>query len=177
LAGVWEVDRRFLSDERGTFGRLYCAREFHDAGAVTGPIVQMNLSRTTKIGTVRGLHFQRSPGRETKVVTCRTGEVWDVVVDLRQSSPTFLEWHATLLDGVGQTSLVVPPGCAQGFQTLTEDCELLYLHTAEFDPSLDAGVLATDPRLDLPWPLPISLMSERDQHLPRVAAALRGGRD
>ena len=154
IGGVHVVDSRAFFDERGAFGRLYCD---HDLAGVIGPrrIVQINHSRTNTIGTVRGLHYQRAPHAEMKLVRCLKGKVWDVAVDLRAGSPTLLQWHAEELSAENCRMLVIPEGCAHGFQVLEEASELLYLHTAFYEPPAEGGIQPTDPALAIPWPLPV----------------------
>jgi dTDP-4-dehydrorhamnose 3,5-epimerase len=127
------------------------------------PIVQINHSCTTRVGAIRGLHFQYPPHAEMKLVRCLRGRVWDVAVDLRTGSPTFLRWHAEELSPRNARMLVIPEGCAHGFQVLDPDSELLYLHTASYAPPFDGGVRFDDPRLDIDWPLPLTDLSERDR--------------
>ena len=124
--------------------------------------MQINHTLTGRRGTVRGMHYQRPPHAETKFISCLRGEVFDVAVDLRHDSPTFLRWHAEVLSAENHRTLVVPEGFAHGFQTLTEDCELLYLHTAAFAPDSEGALNANDPRLAIAWPQPVSDMSARD---------------
>jgi dTDP-4-dehydrorhamnose 3,5-epimerase len=174
LAGVWEVRRKPRGDARGWFLRLYCAEELRDAGVLEDPLVQINQSCTSRRGAVRGLHYQRAPHAETKVVTCIEGSAWDVAVDLRAGSPTFGAHHALTLRADEHTSLLIPPGVAHGFQTLTESCQLLYLHTAAYQPDAEGGVHVEDPALALPWPEEITEMSGRDRALPRLDPGFPG---
>lgn len=162
LPGLVRVQRQPLQDARGLFERMFCAEELAAAGW-TQPIAQINHSLTRKHGSVRGLHYQRTPHAEMKLVSCLHGEVWDVAVDLRAGSPTFLQWHAERLSPANGCALLIPPGFAHGFQALTQDAELLYLHSAAYAPSAEAGLNLLDPRLALPWPLPVGDMSERDR--------------
>ena len=175
IDGLWEVERRTTGDERGTFGRLFGRREWEAVGVVDAEITQVNLSTTSRRGTVRGLHFQRAPHADIKIVTCRRGRALDVAVDVREESPTFLQWRAVELSADTPTSLVIPRGCAHGFQALTDDVELLYLHTHDFVPESDDGVSATDGTIGVEWPLPITLMSDRDAHLPTAAERFAKG--
>lgn len=173
LAGLLTVQRTALEDPRGSFSRLYCSEELREAG-LDAPIAQVNLSHTHACGAMRGLHFQHPPHAETKLVSCLRGEVWDVAVDLRRGSPTFLHWHAEILSEANRRSLLVPQGFAHGFQTLQDDCELLYLHTAAYHPAAEGALRATDPRLGIAWPLPIADMSERDRGHPLLDADFEG---
>jgi dTDP-4-dehydrorhamnose 3,5-epimerase len=163
LAGVFVLTRHPRRDERGHLERLYCQHELEDVGDTGDRIVQINRTLTIRQGTIRGMHYQRPPHCETKVVSCLRGEVFDVAVDLRPDSPTFLHWHGELLSSANHTSLIIPHGCAHGFQTLTDDCELLYFHTAAWRADAEAAVHAMDPLIGITWPLPITDMSDRDR--------------
>lgn len=163
LARCAVVRRQILGDERGFLSRLFCAEEFKALGLVA-PIAQINHTYTAQKGTVRGMHFQHPPYTETKLVTCIRGQVFDVAVDIRQGSASFLRHHAEILSAENQTALYIPAGFAHGFQTLTDDCELLYLHTAAYTPQAEAGLRFDDPRLNISWPLAVAEMSERDRH-------------
>jgi len=174
LAGLVVVQRSPLEDARGSFSRIYCAQELHDAAGLDAPIAQINHSVTRHRGTVRGLHFQLPPHAEIKLVSCLRGEVWDVAVDLRRGSPTFLQWHATVLSEDNHRSLLIPRGFAHGFQAQQDRCELLYLHTAAYHPAAEGAVRATDPLLQIRWPQPITHMSERDRQHPLLDAHFEG---
>ena len=167
------VQRRPLGDSRGYLERMFCAEEFR-ALIPGGSIVQINHTLTTTRGTVRGLHFQYPPFAETKFVSCLRGEVFDVAVDVRQGSPTFLSWHAEILSAGNHRSLLVPEGFAHGFQTLTDDCELLYLHTAAYQPDSEGGLNAGDPMLNITWPIAVSELSPRDSAHPLLSGAFCG---
>lgn len=162
LAGVKLVQRKTIEDQRGFLSRFYCADEFREAG-MDKPIAQMNHTLTRTKGCVRGMHFQNPPHAEIKLVSCLHGEIFDVAVDLRRDSPTFLQWYGTLLSAQNGRSLLIPEGCAHGFQTLTEDCELIYLHTAAYHPESEGALNAADPRLGIAWPLAFSDISEKDR--------------
>ena len=168
ISGLNVIRRLPIGDERGYLERMYCR---DDLGGLLGSrsIVQINHTLTEKVGTVRGLHFQRAPHGETKLVSCLRGSVYDVAVDLRPDSPTFLHWHAEMLSQDNHRTLVIPEGFAHGFQSLTSDCEMLYLHTAAFHAEAEFGIDATDPRLAIPWPLPIAVRSARDSNHPSIA--------
>lgn len=165
--------RRRIEDERGFLSRLYSAEEFAAVGA-NKPIAQINHTKTRLRGTVRGMHFQHPPHAEVKLVTCLRGEVFDVALDLRRASPTYLHWHAELLTETNDHSLLIPEGVAHGFQTLTDDCELLYLHSAAYQPDAEGAVNAGDPRVAIAWPLAIASMSERDRRHPLLTADFEG---
>ena len=161
LAGLMLVQRKVTEDHRGFLSRFYCAEEFRSLG-IAQSIAQINHTLTRKKGAVRGLHFQYPPHAETKVVSCLKGEILDVAVDLRRDSPTFLQSHGEILSAGNRKSLLIPEGYAHGFQALTEDCELVYLHTAAYHPESEGALNVADPRLNIVWPLPIDDLSERD---------------
>lgn len=173
IAGVFVAQTNAFQDSRGAFARLYCETEL--AEAVAGrQIRQINHSRTAAVGAVRGMHFQFAPDAETKMVRCLKGRVWDVAVDLRKGSPTFLQHHAQELSPSNALMLVIPEGCAHGFQVLEPDSELLYLHTANYTPGAEGGVRFNDPVLNLPWPLQITDLSERDKKHPLLIKNFQG---
>ena len=163
LAGLTVVQRNAIEDQRGFLSRFYCAEEFSKAGIIKS-IAQINHTLTRTKGAVRGLHFQFPPHAETKLVSCLQGEIFDVVVDLRCDSPTLLHWHGEILSAKNRKSLLIPEGFAHGFQALTENCELIYLHTAAYHPELEGALNATDPRLDIAWPLAVTGISEKDRN-------------
>lgn len=165
IDGLTALRRKPIGDARGYFERVYCADEL---APVLGErrIAQINRSLTRRRGAVRGLHFQHPPHAETKVVGCLRGAIFDVAVDLRRGSPTFLAWHGRVLSAENAESLVLPEGFAHGFQALEDDCEVLYLHTAAYAPQAEGGLDATDPQIGIAWPLPIAERSARDEGLP-----------
>jgi dTDP-4-dehydrorhamnose 3,5-epimerase len=167
IAGLKLVQRQRLGDERGSFERMFCSRELAEAGW-TDRVAQANISVTGQKGTVRGLHFQYPPHAEMKLVSCLRGEVWDVALDLRRGSPTFLKWHAQRLSPANGLAMLIPPGCAHGFQTLADDTQMLYFHTADYAPGSEGAVNPLDPRVAVAWPLPITVMSERDKAFPML---------
>lgn len=173
IAGLMALQRKPIGDARGFLERLYCEQELRPLlGEVR--IQAVNRTRTARRGTVRGLHFQRPPHVEDKVVQCLRGEVLDVAVDLRRGSPTFLRWHAEVLSAENHRTLLVPRGFAHGFQTLCDDCEMLYLHTAAHHPASEGGLDALDPRLAIQWPLQVSERSARDRGHPPLEASFTG---
>lgn len=163
LSGAVIVQRKKIEDSRGFLSRFFCADEFQGLGLNSG-ISQINHTLTRQKGAVRGLHFQCSPHAETKIVSCLNGEVFDVAVDLRKDSPTFLQWHGVVLSKENQLSFFIPEGFAHGFQTLTEACEMIYLHTASYAKDAEGALNVLDPKLNINWPLPISDLSERDRN-------------
>ncbi len=175
LPGLTVLHRLAIGDARGSLERLYCSTELRE---VLGgkPIEQVNLTRTAARGTVRGMHFQFHPHAEIKLVTCLRGVVFDVALDLRYGSPTFLAWHAEELRGDGATTFVIPEGFAHGFQALSDDCEMLYFHTAAYEASAEGGVHPLDPRVAIAWPEPVAAMSPRDAAHSPLGAGFRGMR-
>jgi dTDP-4-dehydrorhamnose 3,5-epimerase len=161
IAGLMRVRRSRLGDERGFLARIFCADELRDAGW-KAPVAQINHTRTAERGSVRGLHFQRPPRAEKKLVQCLRGEVFDVAVDLRRGSPTFLQWHGERLSGDNGVALLIPEGFAHGLQTLAGDVDMLYCHSVAYAAESEGGVHPRDPRLAIAWPLPIALLSPRD---------------
>jgi dTDP-4-dehydrorhamnose 3,5-epimerase len=162
LAGLKVIERKSIGDERGFLQRLFCQESFESLlGGKT--IRQINHTLTRKAGAVRGMHFQQPPHAEIKIVTCLRGKVWDVAVDLRNGSPTFLKYHAVTLSEDMPQSYFIPEGFAHGFQALTPDCELIYFHTADYNAAAEGALNALDPQLGIQWPEPISERSQRDQ--------------
>jgi dTDP-4-dehydrorhamnose 3,5-epimerase len=162
-----------LEDARGQFERLFCAEEFAALGLGTR-FVQANRSVTMRSGTVRGIHFQRPPRADAKLVRCLRGRVFDVAVDLRAGSPTFGRWHGVELTPDGNAAVFLPEGFGHGFQALCDGAELLYFHTAAYAPELEGGLRHDDPGLRIEWPLPVALVSERDGRLPVLDARWEG---
>ena len=173
LGGLFSLEHRRHEDSRGIFSRLFCERTLSSLGSEFH-IKQINHSRTLGEGSVRGLHYQCSGAREAKLITCLQGSVWDVVVDLRAGSPTFLHWHAEYLQAGDGRSILIPAGFAHGFQTLSAEAELLYFHSAEYAPAYESGISAKDPRLNITWPLPIINLSQRDKSHPTLDASFTG---
>jgi dTDP-4-dehydrorhamnose 3,5-epimerase len=165
IPGALVIAPELLSDERGFFARAFCAREFAAHGLVA-QVDQCNISFNRHRGTVRGLHLQRPPHAEVKLVRCTAGRVYDVIVDVRPQSPTFRRHFAVELDPRSHTMLYVPEGVAHGFQTLEDDTELFYQMSVAFHPDAAAGVRWNDPAFAIAWPLPVSVISTRDQSYP-----------
>ncbi|MBB2495881.1 dTDP-4-dehydrorhamnose 3,5-epimerase family protein [Aquipseudomonas ullengensis] len=173
LAGLFLLQQKVHQDERGRFARLFCEGSLEAFGQPLH-IRQINQSLTRERGTVRGLHFQYPPHAESKLITCLRGAVWDVAVDVRHGSPTFLHWHAERLDSGDGRSLLLPPGFAHGFQALSDDAELLYLHSADYTPGHEGGLSVTDPHLAIDWPLPLKNLSARDAGHPLLDESFQG---
>lgn len=173
IPDLWVAETEVWRDARGGFARWFCARDLKDAFG-DRRIVQINHSSTIRKGTVRGLHFQYPPHAEMKLVRCIRGRVWDVAVDLRRGSPTFLQWHAEELSPDNARMLVIPEGFAHGFQALEDGSEMLYLHTAFYAPDHEGGVRYDDPMLNIRWPLPVVEISARDRRLAYLGRDFEG---
>lgn len=173
ITGLKLIQRKAISDERGFLSRFYCADEFDSFGYIKR-ISQINHTLTKKRGAVRGFHYQLPPHSEIKLVSCLKGEIWDVAIDLRKNSPTFLKWHAELLSESNQRSLLIPEGFAHGFQALSDDCELIYLHSSAYIKESEAAVNANDQMIAINWPLEITEMSERDKFHPMLSSDFEG---
>lgn len=173
LSGVWRIERKSLGDSRGFLSRLFCAEELSRFGW-HGPIAQVNHARTELAGTVRGMHYQNPPHCEAKLISCITGAVWDVAVDLRKNSPTFLQWSAQLLSAENQYAMLIPPGCAHGFQSLEDGAELIYCHSQAYAAQADARLNPRDPKLNIAWPMAITLLSEKDRGQPMLQDHFQG---
>jgi len=162
IAGAYMIGLMPQSDERGWFLRTFDQRLFA-AISHNRPFVQMNHTLTRLRGALRGLHFQYPPYAESKLVRCIRGCVYDVIVDIRRGSPTFLQWFGLELSPDNGCAMYLPQGCAHGFQTLVNDCEMFYCHTAEYNPTHEGGLRYDDPRIGIRWPLPVTDISTRDQ--------------
>lgn len=173
ISGVAVIQAEPIADQRGSFARLYCEQEL--APVLNGRgIVQINHSLTRQTGALRGLHFQYPPHAETKIVRCLRGRVFDVALDLRAGSPTFLNWYAEELSPENGKALVVPEGCAHGFQVLEADSELLYLHTEFYKRGSEGGIRFDDPLVAIDWPLHVADLSARDAGHPLLPAGFQG---
>ncbi|AUA57519.1 dTDP-4-dehydrorhamnose 3,5-epimerase [Achromobacter spanius] len=173
LADLKVIQRHPRGDARGFLARLFDAGDLRACGWQRA-VEQVNHTYTAQAGTIRGMHYQLPPHAEMKLVSCIRGAVWDVAVDLRASSPTFLQWHAERLSADNGRALLIPEGFAHGFQTLTDDAEMLYCHSAPYSPQAEAGLHFQDARVGIAWPLPLTLVSERDQQHPRLDTAFSG---
>lgn len=163
LAGSYIIELEPFTDERGWFARYFCKNEFSKIGH-NKEWVQMNHSFTEHKGTIRGMHYQLDPHKEIKMLRCIAGSVYDVIIDLRQNSATFLQWFGTELSATNKRMLYIPEGFAHGFQSLTDNCELLYHHSAFYTPQAEAGIRYNDERINIKWPLPVTAVSARDSN-------------
>jgi dTDP-4-dehydrorhamnose 3,5-epimerase len=173
IPGLKIIQRESFHDDRGFLTRLYCDDNFKLIG-IDKPIRQINQTNTKKKGTLRGMHFQRPPFAEIKLVSCIRGKIFDVAVDLRKNSPTFLKWHGEVLSQTNQRSFLIPEGFAHGFQALTDNCELIYLHTAPYSREFEDALNLMDKKLDITWPLKIFNLSKRDQSHPIIKNDFEG---
>jgi dTDP-4-dehydrorhamnose 3,5-epimerase len=162
LDGAWLLALDRHEDERGFFARLWTASEFA-ARDLTSRLDQCSLSYNRRAGTIRGIHYQAPPSEEVKIVRCVRGAIHDVLLDLRPASPSYKRWMARALSAEDRLALYIPRGVAHGFQTLTDDAEVLYLIEGKYDPGLARGVRWDDPAFGIDWPLPATVMSERDR--------------
>lgn len=165
IAGAFVIDAERVEDERGYFARTWCSREFSEKG-LPAALAQISLSVNRRAGTLRGMHMQVAPHEESKLVRCARGSIYDVVLDLRRESETFLQWQAVEVTAGNGCMVYVPDGCAHGFQTLVDDCEVVY-HISEFyNPQSARGFRWDDPAFGIDWPLPPSVMSIADRSYP-----------
>jgi dTDP-4-dehydrorhamnose 3,5-epimerase len=169
LTGAWLIEPLPARDHRGSFARTFCAREFATHRLVTD-FVQHSTSLSLTRGTLRGMHFQRAPHGEVKVVSCLKGALWDVIIDLRPGSLTYRCWQGFELTGENRRQLYVPEGFAHGFQTLCDDTEASYLISAFYAPEAATGVRYDDPAFTIDWPLPVTVISEKDRSWPDFVA-------
>jgi dTDP-4-dehydrorhamnose 3,5-epimerase len=173
ISGLAIVQRHKRGDDRGSLTRLFCANELAAAGW-TKPIAQINHTVTIQAGTLRGLHFQLAPHAEMKLVTCIRGSVLDIGLDLREGSQTFLQHHREVLSADNQRALLIPEGCAHGFQALTDNVEMLYLHSNAYNAEAERGLNPLDAALGIEWPKPVTIMSARDKSHPLLANDFKG---
>lgn len=165
LEGLLLIETTPIQDERGQFVRVFCETDYVGVRPNLH-WTQINISRTAHIGSVRGMHFQYPPAAEAKLIRCLRGRVFDVAVDLRAGSPTFLHWHGVELTEDGPMEFFIPEGFAHGFQALTDDAQLLYLHTAAWNDEYEGALRHDDPALSIAWPLPVTQVSKRDRSTP-----------
>lgn len=169
LDGAFQIDLEKLTDTRGFFARLFCTKEFAALG-LASEWAQCNTSYNKVKGTLRGLHFQRPPMAEAKVVRCLKGGIFDVIVDLRAGSSSFGEWASIELTEDNRTMVYIPPGFGHGFQTIASNTEILYFHSKPYSPADEGGLRFDDPKLKVTWPLPVANLSPRDGTHPYLEA-------
>lgn len=173
LQGAFVIEPQIYQDNRGQFLRYFCEKEFEKIG-FKKKFVQLNHSITNKKGTIRGMHYQIAPLQEAKLVKCIKGKIFDVIIDLRKDSPSFLNWFGIELSEQNKIMLFIPEGFAHGFQTLEENCELLYHHSEFYSPEYEAGIIYNDPLIKIEWKLPVSEISERDLNHKQLTKNFKG---
>ena len=156
---VIELDKK--DDQRGFFARYFCTHEFRKKN-LTNKFIQINNSLTLKKGTIRGMHYQKKPFQEVKIIRCISGKIFDVIVDLRRGSNSYLNWYGLELNNDNRKMLYVPKGCAHGFLTLTNNCEIIYLVSKEYSPNHEMGLRFDDPKIKINWPNKIIHAAEKD---------------
>jgi len=173
LKGSYEISLTPHGDSRGWFARTYCKQEFEQIGH-RQEWVQLNHSYSSQKATLRGMHFQHAPYAEIKMLRCIAGAVYDVIIDLRKDSPTFLKWYGTELSAQNKKMLYIPAGFAHGFQTMSDNTELIYHHSQFYTPSAEAGIRYDDKTINIAWPLAISEISPRDTNHPLIDSTFKG---
>jgi dTDP-4-dehydrorhamnose 3,5-epimerase len=161
LKGAYLIELQRHEDSRGFFARTFCAREFREKG-LSDRFVQCSTSWNARVGTVRGMHYQLPPSGEVKLVRCTSGALWDVIVDLRPDSPTYLQHAGVELTAQNRASLYIPEKFAHGYQTLQDDTEIFYQMSEFYAPELSTGLRYDDPKLEIDWPKPVSVVSDKD---------------
>ncbi len=167
IPGTFELYSSVFEDSRGTFEKIY-SEDFYTESNLSFEIKQVNVSRNLQKATIRGLHFQSAPLLEKKIVTCLSGVIFDVMVDLRPLSKTFGKWQSVILNSASN-GVLVPVGVAHGFQTLSDNCVVQYLHSENYFQSLSGGIKFNDPEVGINWPLEVSMISNRDLSLPQLS--------
>lgn len=170
IGGAYWVELEPHADERGFFARTWCAEELAARGLVAA-LAQCSVSYNRRRGTLRGMHWQAKPHEEAKLVACPRGAAWDVMLDLREGSPTWGRWDAAELSARNRRMAYLPPGVAHGFQTLEDETDVLYYISTPYQPASARGARFDDPRFAIAWPLPDPIVSERDRAFPLAEAA------
>jgi dTDP-4-dehydrorhamnose 3,5-epimerase len=173
LTGAFIVEPEPHADQRGWFARTFCKKEFAAIGH-DKEWVQMNHSFTRAKGSIRGMHFQFPPDTESKLVRCIAGKVFDVIIDIRQDSPEFLKWYGAELSAGNKRMLYIPEGFAHGFQTLSDDCELVYCHTSYYNAASEGAIRYNDLTINIQWPLAVTGISDKDQQHPDLTSGFMG---
>ena len=173
IAGAYVIELESFQDERGLFTRAFCQKEFEAIG-FHKQIVQINHSVTIQKGTIRGIHYQLPPASETKIIRCVQGKVLDVMVDLRANSSTFMKWHGVELSKENLRMAFIPDGFAHGFQTLTDNSELIYLSSEFYNLKYECGLRFNDPALAIQWPFPVNVISTKDKSHPFIDNNFKG---
>ena len=163
IAGLKIIQSELFQDNRGLFSRFFCAKEL-ELVLNERKIAQINYSKTNNLGAIRGMHYQNKPHSEMKIIRCLKGRVYDVAIDLRKNSLTFLKWHSVELTPENNLAYVIPEGFAHGFQVLEEGSQLLYLHTAFYSPDLEGAIRFDDPKINISWPINPTDLSDKDRN-------------
>lgn len=172
IKDVYIIEPELKNDERGNFGRFFCKNELAENG-IKFDIAQINRSLINKKGTIKGLHFQKSPKSENKIIQCIFGSIYDVVVDMRKDSETYGQWVSVELTQDNKKMLLIPKGCAHGFQTLSDNCEVQYFMSEFYFPEYESGVRYDDPFFNIKWPIEKPILSEKDKNWPLVKNNLK----
>ncbi len=165
LKGAYVLEIKKLTDDRGFFGRSWCKSEMEEHG-LNGNVVQANTSLSKKKGTIRGMHYQKHPHEETKLIRCTRGAVYDVIIDLREDSPTYMQWVGVELTEDNYKMVYVPENFAHGFLTLTDNAEVYYLVTNYYTPNAESGIRYNDPAFNIQWPSSVNIVSDKDKSHP-----------
>ena len=173
IKGLYIAELEPLSDDRGFFARVYCNKELEKIN-IEKSIKQINHSLTSTVGAIRGMHYQSTPYTEIKMVRCISGEVYDVAIDLRKDSDTFLQWHGEYLNSKNFKMMVIPEGFAHGFQVIKPNSELLYFHTESYTQKAESGILFNDKKIGIKWPLKVTDISERDLRHENIINKFKG---
>jgi len=173
LTGLYLIELEPFQDERGEFYRVLCKNELKEIGHKK-EIVQINFSKTIRKGVIRGMHFQYPPRSEIKIVKCLKGSIFDIAIDLRKKSPTFLQWHGELLSSKNLKMMYIPEGFAHGFQALEDNVEVIYFVSEFYSPEFEGGVKFNDPKINIKWPLKITLISKKDKNLKLLDSTFEG---
>lgn len=174
IPGLYVIELQPIGDHRGYFERFYDIHILAEQTGINNTIKQINHSYSAQAGTIRGMHFQYAPHAEDKIVYCVRGQIFDVAVDIRQNSPTFLQWHGEVLSHDNHRAFIVPKGFAHGFQTMSDDIEIVYLMSEFYHKECEAGLRFNDPAVGIQWPLPCQNISQRDQEHPVVNHNFKG---
>lgn len=158
--GAFVIRPRMMLDNRGSFSNIWCRNELRELGL---DLDQINMSKSLKAGTLRGLHYQVEPSSQTKAVICCSGAIYDVIVDMRVTSSTYLQWKNVYMEGHTPSLLIIPPMCAQGFLTLEDETSLLYLNKGFYDAQCERGIRFDDPKINIKWPDTVQSISDKDR--------------
>ena len=173
IKGLYIAELELFSDDRGFFARAYCNKELEKIN-IEKPITQINHSSTSTVGAIRGMHYQNTPYTEIKMVRCIVGEIFDVAIDLRKDSDTFLQWHGEYLNSKNFKMMVIPEGFAHGFQVIKPNSELLYFHTESYTQKAESGLLFNDEKIGIRWPLQVTDISDRDLRCKLITKEFKG---